>query len=106
MITTLDSTIIGKITTQAEMDQLVNSLNLTSPNIIIKPNWVDADNGSHIQADVLDMIFTSLKGKKIYIVESYTFWRTEKMLQSGEDYFSSKEATLVTGKPHWEHFKT
>lgn len=106
MISTLDSTIIGKISTQSEIDEVIKSLNITSSNVIIKPNWVDADLGSHIEADVLDLIFTSLKDKKIYIVESYTFWRTEKMLQTGEDYFSSKEATIETGKQHWDHFKT
>ena len=39
------------------------------------------------------------------MVESYTFWRTDKYAVGGGDYLSSQEATLKTGKKHWRHFK-
>jgi len=105
MKTTLDSTTIAKIQTQSDMNEFVSSLGLTSKTVIVKPNWIDALNGTHTDAKVLDLLLTSLSGKKIYIVESYTFWRTKEMTDGGKDCFSSKEADFEKGKQHWQHFQ-
>ncbi len=105
MITRLDSTTLAKITTQADMDEFVNSLGLTTNTVIIKPNWVDGCLGTHTEAKVLDLFLGSLKNKKIYLVESYTFWRNQKSTEEGEDSFSSSEAQFDTGQKHWDFFK-
>lgn len=105
MISTLNSTILGKITTQSDMDEFVNSLGLTTDTVIIKPNWVDGCLGTHTEAKVLDLFCGSLKSKKIYFVESYTFWRNQKSTEEGEDSFSSSEAQFDTGQKHWDFFK-
>ena len=100
------STTISKIKNQKDIDDFVKSLNIKSDTVLIKPNWVDGLNASHTEAEVLDMFLKSLKRKVIFI-ESYTFWRNKKMAKQGnkEDYFSSKEATVDTGKKHWNFFK-
>ena len=98
------STTIAKITTQTEMDRFVDTLDLASEYLIVKPNWVQAREGTYTDAKIIDMFLTAAK-KKAVIVESYTFWRTDKYLAGDGDYFSSKEATLKTGKKHWSHFK-
>ncbi|MFA6249992.1 MAG: DUF362 domain-containing protein [Candidatus Shapirobacteria bacterium] len=105
MKTILDSTAISKIEKQSDMDEFVSSLGLKSETVLLKPNWVDVSLGSHTEAKILDQFLTSLKGKKIYLVESYTFWRTEKSTLGQGDYFSSKEAYFETGKQHWDHFR-
>lgn len=105
MMTQLDQTTLAKIFTQSDMDEFVKSLNLKSENIIIKPNWVETATGTHTEAQVLDLFLGSLKNKKIYIVESYTFWRNQKFAEEGVDSFSSKEADFETGKVHWDLFK-
>jgi len=105
MIAHLDQTTIAKITTQADMDKFVASLGLSTDNIIIKPNWVDGCLGTHTEAKVLDLFLGSLKNKKIYFVESYTFWRNQKSTEEGEDSFSSSEAQFETGQKHWDFFK-
>ncbi len=105
MITTLDSTIIGKINTQSEFDEIIKFLDLKSDSVIIKPNWVDCFNGTYTDAKVLDLLFNSLKNTKIYLVESYTFWRNQYYTEQNKDSFSSKEADLENGKQHWQFFK-
>lgn len=104
MIKKIGTTSLTKITTQPEMNEFVAGLEIKSDTVIIKPNWVEARMGAHTDAKVLDMFLTALK-KPAIIVESYTFWRTDKYVVSGADYFSSSEATLETGKKHWDHFK-
>ena len=105
MITTLNHTTLAKITTQPDMDEFVASLGLTSPTVIIKPNWVDSCQGTHTEAKILDIFLNSLKNKKIIIVESYTFWRTEKETNGEGNPFSSKEADFEKGIIHWDFFK-
>lgn len=100
----IDKTIILKIKHQKDMDLFVRSLNLKSKLIIIKPNWVDALPGSHTDARILDILLTAL-ARPAVILESYTFWRTDKNLRGEGDYFSSKEATLTAGFKHWEFYK-
>lgn len=56
----INSTAIAKIKNQSDMDAFVGFLNLTSPHVVIKPNWVDGLVGSHTEARVLDMLLTSL----------------------------------------------
>ena len=104
-MTTLGTTTISKIKTQADMDKFVAALGLKSDTVIIKPNWVEAVKGTHTEAESLDLLLNSLTGKKIYIVESYTFWRNQKFVEEGIDSFSSKEADFETGKIHWDFFK-
>ncbi|MFA5827791.1 MAG: DUF362 domain-containing protein [Candidatus Shapirobacteria bacterium] len=100
----LGSTNISKIFNQSGMDEFVLSLGLTSKKVIIKPNWVDGLEGSHTESKALDMLLTSLNRPTV-VVESYTFWRTDKVFRKEGDYFSSKEATIETGKIHWDFFK-
>lgn len=106
MKTLLDTTTIAKIRSQDDMNDFVGSLGLTSDTVIVKPNWVDGCLGTHTEAKVLDLFFGSLKNKRKYLVESYTFWRNEKSTMEGKDSFSSSEAQFDTGKQHWDFFKT
>lgn len=104
MLKKVGSTTLAKISSQKDMNGFVKTLGLKSNKVIVKPNWVQARTGAYTDAKVLDWFLTAL-GKPAIIIESYTFWRTDKYAVSGTDYFSSKEATIETGKQHWEHFK-
>ncbi len=104
MIKKVGTTSLAKITSQPDMNEFVRSLGLQSKKVIIKPNWVQARTGAYTDAKVLDMFLTALE-KPAIIIESYTFWRTDKYAVGGGDYFSSSEGTLITGKKHWDHFK-
>ncbi|MFA5776092.1 MAG: DUF362 domain-containing protein [Patescibacteria group bacterium] len=95
---------IQKIKTQVDMDEFVAFLDLKSPKVIVKPNWVSYQKGTYTDARVLDMFLTAVKRPTI-LAESYTFWRTDKKVRGEGDYFSSKEANLKTGKDHWDFFK-
>jgi uncharacterized protein (DUF362 family) len=100
----IGSTTIAKIKNQTDMNRFVKSLDLKSDLVIIKPNWIQARGGTYTDAKVIDMFLRAVKKITIF-VESYTFWRTDKYAVGGGDYFSSQEATLKTGKKHWNHFK-
>lgn len=104
MLKKVGSTTLAKISSQKEMADFVKTLDLKSNKIIIKPNWVQPRIGAYTDAKVLDWFLTVL-AKPAIIIESYSFWRTDKYAVSGTDYFSSKEATIISGKKHWEHFK-
>ena len=99
----IESTTIQRVTTQKDMDLFVASLDITGDKVVIKPNWVSYAPGEYTDAQVLDMFLTAL-GKPAIIIESHTFWRTDKMAKNEGDYFSSSEATLETGKAHRDFF--
>lgn len=100
----IQNSFVYKITLQEDMNQFVESLNIQTDKVVIKPNWVDAEEGMYTEAKALDMFLTALKRPAV-IVESYTFWRTDKILKGEGDYFSSKEGTLKTGIQHWDFYK-
>lgn len=90
-----------------DLTPLLSELKLDdSDTVLIKPNWVGAFPGGFTDAKTLDLFLTALAGKRVIILESYTFWRTDRKIQTGDDYFSSREATLETGKQHWDFFKS
>lgn len=97
--------LIKKIYSKNDFQDIIDSLDLNGNTVLIKPNWVGLYPGGYTDAETLNLLFSSLKGKKIIIIESYTFWRTDKKRAGQGDYFSSKEATLESGKKHWEFFK-
>lgn len=105
----IGSSVVDKITSAEELQKLLvgTGLDVEKP-LIIKPNWISANYGEYTDSSVLELLFKAIPGKK-YIVESYTFWRSDKYTnrncEKREDYFSSKEATLEEGKKHWDHFK-
>jgi len=76
MIGTTNAAIISRID---DMAGFIDSLGLAD-DVIIKPNWVDANTGTHTDATVLDLIFSCIKGKKT-IIESYTTWRNRKYIK-------------------------
>lgn len=102
----LSNTSVFKVKDLHDMQNFVDSLDIKTDTVIIKPNWVDGLSCSHTEVKALDMFMTALK-KKVVIIESYTYWRTDKKSQQGntDDYFSSSEATIETGKQHWQFFK-
>lgn len=105
----LKSSFVTKIADQSDFDEFIASLEIKSDSVIIKPNWVDGLDCSHTEVKALDLLLSALNkiDKKAVFVESYTFWRTDKMCIQGkkEDYLSSKEATVEEGKKHWDLFK-
>lgn len=100
----INEIVVEKVKDFADFKRFVGQLGLKPKHLIIKPNWVEPIEGSYTEAKVLEFLFRSFDCPKT-IIESYTFWRTQKWAESQEDYFSSKEATLATGKKHWDHFK-
>lgn len=102
----IGTTTISKIQNQKDIDDFVKSLDIKSNTVLIKPNWVDPLNAGYSESKVLNMFLRSLNRKVIFI-ESYTFWRNKKMARQGnkEDYFSSSEAEIDTGRKHWDFFK-
>ena len=97
--------LVKKIKSKTDFQFAINSLNLKSDTVLIKPNWVGLYPGGYTDAKTLDLLLSSLGGKRIILLESYSFWRTDKKKSGQGDYFSSKEATLESGKQHWEFFK-
>jgi len=94
-----------KIATKGDLLEVINSLDLKGNTVLVKPNWVGAYPGGYTDAKIIDLLLSTLKGKKVIFLESYTFWRTDKKKEGQGDYFSSREATLESGKQHWEFFK-
>lgn len=99
------SVLTKKITSKNDFKEIIDSFKLKGETVLVKPNWVGAYSGGYTDAKVLDLLLSSLKGKRVILLESYTFWRTDKKKKGQGDYFSSKEATLETGKQHWDFFK-
>lgn len=88
-----------------DLQTVIDSLGLIGDTVLIKPNWVGLFPGGYTDAKTLDLLLSCLNGKRVILLESYTFWRTDKKTLDQGDYFSSREATLETGKQHWEFFK-
>lgn len=95
-----------KITSRSDLREIIGSFNIKSDTVLVKPNWVGAYPGGYTDAKIIDLLLSSLEGKRVVFLESYTFWRTDKKKKGEGDYFSSKEAALESGKQHWEFFKS
>jgi len=93
------------IKTTEDIRNSLTELNLDGDTVLVKPNWVAGMPGGFTDAKIIDWVLTALEGKKVIFIESYAFWRTDKKVHGGADYFSSREATLKTGKQHWDHFQ-
>lgn len=100
----IDGVVVEKVKNFADFKRFIDQTGIKPKHLIIKPNWVEPIEGSYTEAKVLEFLFKAFDCPKT-IIESYTFWRTQKWAKSQEDYFSSKEGNLVTGKKHWDHFK-
>lgn len=87
------------------LGEVLEKLELKSDVVLVKPNWVAAYKGGYTDIWMVDLLLRALEKKKVYFVESFSFWRTDKKLESGEDYFSSREASFESGKIHQEFFR-
>jgi len=91
----------------SDIIRFIKSLQLKQ-NVIIKPNWVDANDGTHTDAKALDLIFSCFGGKKI-IVESYTTWRNRLYLK-GKDWpkqvINPEEGTIENISKHLDFLRT
>lgn len=87
------------------LEKAIKSLDIQSDVVLVKPNWVSALKGGYTDAKTVEL-FLKIINKKVIFVESFTFWRTDKKLESKGDYFSSEEATFETGKAHHDFFKS
>lgn len=95
-----------QITSPDDFSPVIEYLGLSNAGtILVKPNWVGAMPGGFTDAKIIDYFLEALKGKKVIFIEGYSYWRTDKKRDTTEDYFSSKEASLETGKKHWDFFK-
>jgi len=93
--------VLNNIRNKKDFIRFMDELNLEGETFIIKPNWVDCRKGSFTEARILELIFDYLKGKKLFIIESYTSWRNEP-------YFNGEEvdhSDLAEGKLKWTWFK-
>jgi uncharacterized protein (DUF362 family) len=97
--------IAKRLKDKGSLREVIETLDIKSDVVLVKPNWVGAFPGGYTDAKVIDSLLSALVNHKVIFVESYTFWRTDKKLNKWEDYFSSKEATIDTGKQHWNFFK-
>lgn len=79
---------------------LIQSFNIQSDFVIVKPNWVDIEEGNYTEAQILDWLFESLPNQKKIVVESFTPWR-------GLKYGGGKElrVNLTGGKEFWDFYK-
>ena len=94
-----------KLKKEEGLREVIDSLDIKSDVVLVKPNWVGAFPGGYTGAKVVDLLLSALKNHRVIFVESYSFWRTDKKINGTGDYFSSKEATVETGKQHWDFFK-
>ena len=77
----IGSSHIKIINKEDNIREFLNQLNLLEKDhIIIKPNWVDPNIGTHTDAKILDLIISQLKCK-VTLIESYTTWRNNKYLK-------------------------
>jgi len=78
----------------------IQSLNTDTEFVVVKPNWVDNEEGNYTEPEILDWLFESLPNQKKVVIESYTPWR-------GKQYVGSDElgVGLKDGKKFWEFYK-
>ncbi|MFZ3068792.1 MAG: DUF362 domain-containing protein [Microgenomates group bacterium] len=93
-----------EILSKDNIEKAIGGLNIQGDIVLVKPNWVSAFKGGFTDAKTIELLLQTIK-KKVIFIESYTFWRTDKKLETKEDYFSSREATFETGKVHHEFFR-
>lgn len=82
---------VSRITGPDELRRLFGHLGLTGRHIIVKPNWFSLYPGNYTDAEILDLVLTSLGGPAT-VVESYTGMRHD----------GSRRITPRNACSHWE----
>lgn len=91
------------IKTKKDFINAIQALKITTPTVIVKPNWVAIDDGVYTQAEVLDWTLEALENKEKIIVESYTPWRGLQYLS--KDVNDLLAVDLINGKKYWDFYK-
>jgi len=101
----IDGIAISKVKNKKDFFRFMDELNIQGNTFIIKPNWVDGTEGSFTEAKVLEFLFDYLKGRRIFIVESYTVWRNKPCIEEGKEEIPADKGNLIDAKSKWEWIK-
>lgn len=85
---------VSAIKTPEDMNNYIQQFDLGEEGVIIKPNWTTGDYGFHTDAKLLDLVLSSIKGKK-YIIESYMYGRCDGSIKINSE----------NGRDHWDYLK-
>jgi len=85
---------VSSIQNLEDMKNYIQQFDLGEEGVIIKPNWTTGDYGFYTDAKLLDLVLSSIKGKK-YIIESYMYGRCDGSIEINSD----------NGRDHWDYLK-
>ena len=93
-----------KRATQRQFQEALQSLNIPTEFLVVKPNWVSNDPEGHTDAETLRWLFESVRpDQRIIILESYTPWRG--LACPGINAKENIGVDLVSGKAHWDFYQ-
>jgi uncharacterized protein (DUF362 family) len=85
---------VSSIKSLEDMKKYIQQFELGEEGVIIKPNWTTGDYGFYTDAKLLDLVLSSIKGKK-YIIESYMYGRCDGSIKINSE----------NGRDHWAYLK-
>ncbi|MCL5784884.1 MAG: DUF362 domain-containing protein [Patescibacteria group bacterium] len=80
--------------------RLIQSFNIKTEYVIIKPNWVGVEKGNYTEPEILAWLFEALPNSKKIVVESYIPSRGLKYEPS-----ETFKTDLEGGKKFWDFYK-
>lgn len=81
----------------------IRDFNISSENIIVKPNWLSNGEGEFTEPEILKWLFEALPGKKLIVVESYTPWRG--LIYEPKFEGDELKVDLTGGKEYWDFYQ-
>lgn len=82
---------------KASFVKLIDSFHISTPYVVIKPNWVSSKDGEFTEPEILDWLLSAFSNRRKIVVESYTPWRA--------DHIADLKTDLIGGKSDWDEYK-
>ncbi len=93
-----------KLKTKQEFQEYIQSLDISTDYIVIKPNWYSNLLEKFTGPEMLTWLMECFKPEQqIVVIESYTPWRGLEKLGIEPD--NDKGVDLIEGKTHWDYYR-
>lgn len=82
---------------KASFVKLIDSFKISTPYVVIKPNWVSNKVGEFTEPEILDWLLSAFPNQRKIVLESYTPWRA--------DHKADLKTDLISGKIDWDEYR-
>ena len=93
---------------ESDFIKQIQSFNIGTEYIIVKPNWISNTPGEYTEPEILDWLLKAFPEQKKIVIESYTPWRGQQYVQNPmkrQEEDDQLAVTLKDGINYWDFYR-